>query len=81
MHAPSTPEILSTPPLQQKRSRGPITKVVIGLVLIFVVLAGIKFLQIFTLVSAGKKMLPPPTTVTSAKVEKADWEPVLTAVG
>ena len=26
-------------------------------------------------------MTPPPTTVTSAKVEQADWEPILTAVG
>lgn len=29
----------------------------------------------------GMKMEPPPTTVTSAKVEQADWQPALTAVG
>jgi membrane fusion protein (multidrug efflux system) len=56
-------------------------KVIAGLVAVFLVIAGIKVLQIVTLVSAGKKMVPPPTTVTSADVKKADWQPMLTAVG
>ena len=64
-----------------QRPRRAVLKVVLGLLGIFLVLAGIKALQIFTLVSSGKKMTPPPMTVTSAKVEQADWEPVLTAVG
>ncbi len=64
-----------------QRPRHAVLKVVLGLLGIFLVLAGIKALQIFTLVSSGKKMTPPPMTVTSAKVEQADWEPVLTAVG
>ena len=34
-----------------------------------------------TMISSGKKMVPPPTTVTSAMVKKADWQPMLTAVG
>jgi membrane fusion protein (multidrug efflux system) len=56
-------------------------KVIAALVGVFLVIAGIKALQIFTLISAGKKMVPPPTTVTSADVKTADWQPMLTAVG
>jgi membrane fusion protein (multidrug efflux system) len=33
------------------------------------------------MMAAGAKMLPPPTTVTSAEVKKGDWQPALTAVG
>jgi len=33
------------------------------------------------MVSAAKSMVPPPTTVTSAKVQKGDWAPSLTAIG
>ena len=43
----------------------------------FSCLAGIKVLQIFTMISAGKKMVPPPTTVTSAIVKQTDWQPML----
>ena len=56
-------------------------KVIFALVGVFLVIAGIKALQIFTMISAGKKMVPPPTTVTSADVKKGDWQPMLTAVG
>jgi membrane fusion protein (multidrug efflux system) len=56
-------------------------KVIGALVLVFVIIAGIKVMQIVTLVSAGKKMVPPPTTVTSAEVQKGDWQPMLSAVG
>ena len=52
-----------------------------ALVGIFLIIAGIKGLQMWTMISAGKKMVPPPTTVTSAEVTKADWQPMLTAVG
>lgn len=55
--------------------------VIVGVLGLALLLGGIKGLQIFSMISAGKKMIPPPTTVTSAKVEKGDWEPVLTAVG
>jgi len=54
---------------------------VLGLVGLFVLFAGIKVLQIFTMVSVGKKMVPPPTTVTSAIVKQTDWQPILSAVG
>jgi membrane fusion protein (multidrug efflux system) len=73
-----------TSALPAPRKRGqkwPIFKVALGLIAIFVVIAGIKALQIFAMVSAGKSMVLPPTTVTSAKVQKADWAPSLTAVG
>jgi membrane fusion protein (multidrug efflux system) len=60
---------------------GAIFKVIMGLVAVFLLIAGIKVWQIVTLVSAGKKMVPPPTTVTSSPVEKGDWQPTLTAVG
>jgi membrane fusion protein (multidrug efflux system) len=46
---------------------------------IFLIL--IKGLQIFTMISAGKKMTPPPETVTSAIVKEEDWAPILSAVG
>jgi membrane fusion protein, multidrug efflux system len=66
----------------KKRSlKGPIFWVVLGLIGLFLFFAGIKVLQIFTMVSAGKKMIPPPTTVTSAIVKQTDWQPILTAVG
>ena len=77
MHATAT----KVPELQPKRARGAVFKVILALVGVFLIIAGIKALQIFTMVSAGKKMVPPPTTVTSADVKKGDWQPVLTAVG
>ncbi|MGI9087160.1 MAG: efflux RND transporter periplasmic adaptor subunit [Chthoniobacterales bacterium] len=64
-----------------RSSRGPIFKVVLGLIALFLLIAGIKGLQFVTMIKAGKAMVPPPTTVTSAKVQKANWVPMLTAVG
>jgi membrane fusion protein (multidrug efflux system) len=46
-----------------------------------VLLILIKGLQIFTMISAGKKMTPPPETVTSAVVKEEDWAPMFSAVG
>jgi len=65
----------------RRSQKGPIFWVVLGLVGLFLLFAGIKVLQIFTMVSAGKKMVPPPTTVTSAIVKQTDWQPILSAVG
>ena len=56
-------------------------KVILGLLAVFLLLAGIKVWQIMTLVSAGKKNVPPPMTVTSAEVKVGDWQPMLSAVG
>src|SRR5439155_4885847 len=36
---------------------------------------------IFTMVSSGKNMVPPPVTVTSAVVKEENWSPVLPAIG
>lgn len=70
----------AAPPVKT-RSRGAVFKVVAGLIAIFLLIAGIKAFQIFSMIKAGKAMVMPPTTVTSAKVQKADWEETLTAVG
>lgn len=72
--APSTP-----PP--RKRVRGAVFKVVLAVVAIFLLMGGIKAMQIMKLMKMGKTMVPPPTTVTSAKAEQGNWQPVLTAVG
>ena len=56
-------------------------KVIAALVGVFLLIAGIKALQMWTMMSAGKKMVPPPTTVTSVDVKQGDWQPMLTAVG
>jgi membrane fusion protein (multidrug efflux system) len=78
MHDVAKPQRSQTP---MKRTTKTVWKVIAGLVGVFLIIAGIKVLQIVTLVSAGKKMVPPPTTVTSAAVKKGDWQPILTAVG
>ncbi len=70
----------SAPP-PRKHARGAVFKIVLGLIALLVLIGGIKAMQIMKLVSMGKTMVPPPTTVTSAKVEQADWQPTITAVG
>jgi membrane fusion protein (multidrug efflux system) len=44
------------------------------------VIGGIKFLQIATMIKQGQPQMP-PTTVTSATVKAENWAPELTAVG
>ena len=73
--SPSSAPVSSAPP-PRKRTRRAVFKVVAGLVAVFLLIAGIKVWQIMTLISSGKKMVPPPTTVTSATVEKGDWQPI-----
>ena len=51
------------------------------LLAIVLFLAGTKFLQIFTMIQAGKKMVPPPIAVTTAKVQAVEWQPLRPAVG
>ena len=79
MHATATK--IPEPQPKRKRARGAVFKVILALVALFLLIAGIKALQIVTMVSSGKKMAPPPTTVTSAEVQKGDWQPMLTAIG
>lgn len=63
----------------RKRSRGAIFKAILGIVAAFVVLIGIKALQIAKMKSAP--MVMPPTTVASAVVKQEEWPPILSAVG
>jgi len=65
----------------KRRPTRAVIRVVLGLLGIFLIIAGIKGLQIFSMLSAAKSMVLPPTTVTSAKVQKGDWAPSLTAIG
>jgi membrane fusion protein (multidrug efflux system) len=51
------------------------------LFLLFVILAGIKVLQISTMIKAGKTMVPPPESVTAVQAKTEDWRPVHSAVG
>jgi membrane fusion protein (multidrug efflux system) len=54
--------------------------IMIGLVLLLIiVIAGIKGLSIYKMVSGMKP--PPPSTVSATKVAYAEWQPALTAVG
>jgi len=51
------------------------------LLLIVLFLVGTKFSQIATMISVGKKMVPPPVAVTSAKVQTVEWQPLRPGVG
>jgi membrane fusion protein (multidrug efflux system) len=53
----------------------------VGLLLLVGGIAGIKTLQIRKMMDKGAGQLPPPETVTTAKVQIASWEMALTAVG
>jgi len=66
---------------KMKSTRKSVLKAVLGLGVLVVVLLLIKGLQIFTMISAGKKMVQPPETVTSAVVREENWSPVLPAIG
>jgi membrane fusion protein, multidrug efflux system len=51
------------------------------LVVIIAILAGIKALQIGSMIDHGKKFTPPPETVTTSIVSSETWETALTATG
>ncbi|MEY2576008.1 MAG: rane fusion protein multidrug efflux system, partial [Verrucomicrobiota bacterium] len=78
--SPSSAPVRSALPAR-KQTRRAVFKVVLALIVLFLVIAGIKVLQFVAMISAGKKMVPPPTTVTSVEAKKADWQPMLTAIG
>lgn len=81
--SPSRPTPAAAAPAAPKKRKPTIAiiLVVLGLVAAFVLIFGTKALQIVAMISNSKAMVQPPTTVTSAKVQKADWAPSLTAVG
>src|SRR4051794_215316 len=64
-----------------RRTRRFVLGTVFAVLALFLLIADIKALQFKTMMAAGAKMVPPPTTVTSAEVKNGDWQPVLRAVG
>ena len=67
--------------INSKKKLAPLVKVIIGLVVVFLLVAGIYASHIFTMVSMGSKMVPPPETVTTAEVRQVEWQPILSAIG
>jgi membrane fusion protein (multidrug efflux system) len=64
-----------------RRSRRFALGTVFAVFALFFLIGDVKAFQFKAMFAAGAKMVPPPTTVTSAEVKKGDWQPVLTAVG
>ena len=54
---------------------------IVGLVVVVGLLVGIKAGQIGTMIKAGKSFVPPPESVTSARVEAGEWESATSAIG
>ena len=54
---------------------------IVGLLLLVGILAGIKVLQIRKLMAQGASFVPPPVTVTTARVTPESWPQTLAAVG
>jgi membrane fusion protein (multidrug efflux system) len=55
--------------------------VVGGLVVLVLLLGGVKAGQIVTMVRAGSTFAPPPEAVSSARVERTEWEAARGAIG
>lgn len=81
MHAPAAPT--TDTDYTSKPAFWSVTKIILAIVGVFLLIAGIKAWQIMAMIKGGKAMMAamPPTIVTSAKVEKANWVPILHAVG
>jgi membrane fusion protein (multidrug efflux system) len=54
---------------------------VLGLLLVIGALVGIKAAQIGTMIKAGESFTPPPESVSSATVERSQWQATRSAVG
>ena len=54
---------------------------VVGLLVVVGVLGGVKALQINDLIAAGEGQSPPPTAITAATAEEAEWEVTLEGIG
>jgi membrane fusion protein, multidrug efflux system len=54
---------------------------ILALVLLISALAAVKAMQIGAMIDQGKKMVPPPETVTSAAVSVESWRGALSAIG
>ena len=62
-----------------KSTQKAVIKAIVAVVVLFLVLAGIKALQIVTMARANEQMLP--ETVTSSVVKEENWAPTLASVG
>ncbi|HSB19025.1 MAG TPA: efflux RND transporter periplasmic adaptor subunit [Anaeromyxobacteraceae bacterium] len=83
-HLPSGSSDLSSPPTTPaaRRTRRRLwIATIAGLVLVVAVLAGVKVLQIRSMIGAGKAFAIPPESVSSAKVEATSWQPTHPAIG
>lgn len=54
---------------------------ILGLLIIAGLIAGIKVLQIRHMIDVGKKMVPPPETVSTIQAQSQSWESFLSATG
>lgn len=54
---------------------------ILALLLVLGILAGIKAMQIRSMIAMGESMTPPPETVTTAVASLETWQPKLAAVG
>lgn len=64
-----------------RKSIGPVFKVILGIVAVLVLIGGIKALQIRAMMAGGAAGGPPPESVAAAEVVQKDWQPALRAVG
>src|SRR5262245_45456786 len=55
--------------------------VILGLVGVIALLVGVKLTQFSAMMRAGKSFVPPPESVTTAKVDAGEWQGVRQAVG
>jgi len=54
---------------------------VVGIILVIAALAGIKALQIKSMIDAGKKYVPPPETITTSIIKSDTWDTAIASVG
>jgi membrane fusion protein, multidrug efflux system len=54
---------------------------IVGLIVLVGILGGIKGLQIGRMIAQGSQYVPPPETVTIAKVDRQSWESLISSVG
>jgi membrane fusion protein (multidrug efflux system) len=78
MHDVAKPETLKG---KVKTKRKPIFIAIAGVIGLLILLVLIKGAQFSTMMAMGKKMVPPPETVTSAVVKEENWAPTLRAIG
>jgi membrane fusion protein, multidrug efflux system len=75
------PEPTDRPRVNRQKKKKRIIFSIVGILVIIAALGVIKFLQIRSMIDHGKKMVPPPETVTATTVQAASWATDLTAVG